>query len=521
MTAKVSLRVYPIQSRVMQPLLSGLFVLLFAVFLPLGPASAQVEDILLVGGNYRLQGNLHNMQDGFFGAPSLSDDDSMQRFFDTRLRLSFDLRPDSPLSVHYGLEIGDITFGAKDPPIWDSTGHRLENVGAGSGGGEGADGVNLETKNAYLSLQIPGVPGLSFRGGIIGWGDQFDWTILATDFTGLQFTYERQALWTQFTFLQFLEGSLRRDEEDSRWFALDGRYDLAADTDVTASLYLWDDNANDNPGSGADAYQIYAGLKVSTRVLERARLEASGVYNVGQEFLGQSCQVSVKQPEMGHNCRDFPGSRTGLDGSANRGFMGSVHVDYPLGKHWLGLTLQYISGEAGSRASLDDGSRDVNAFLGLFNSQYSGFGRSRYTEGGGLELITLGSLNDSTAGLNNVSVSPFFGGGYNGRMLAVLRAKFEVTPVFFAFAALGADQAAQPNEHGERFRGVEVASHLHWDLMPKLWLRMGGAMMFVQDWWEDNSDVSLHGFPQPLGLDHSGSMEDIFQFVLRLQYDFG
>ena len=513
----------------MQPLLSGLFALLLAVFLPLDPVSAQVEDIILIGGNYRLRGNLHNMQDGFFGAPSLSANGSTQRFVDTRLRLSFDLRPDSVLSVHYGLEIGDMTFGAKNPPIWDSTGHRLENVGSGSGGGEGADGVNLETKNAYLGMEIPGVPGLSFRGGILGWGDQFDWTILATDFTGLQFTYQRQALWTQFTFLQFLEGSLRRDEEDSRWFALDGRYDLTADTEVTASLYLWDDNANDNPGSGADAYQVYAGLKLNTRVFQRARLEVSGVYNVGQEFLGQSCQVGVEQ-QSEQDCRALLGLdpaardvllRTGLDGSANRGFMGSVHVDYPLGKHWLGLTLQYISGEAGSRASLDDGSRDVNAFLGLFNSQYSGFGRSRYTEGGGLELITLGSLNDSTAGLNNVSVSPFLGDGYNGRMLAVLRAKFEVTPVFFAFAALGADRAAQPNEHGERFRGIEVASHLHWDLMPKLWLRMGGAMMFVQDWWENNSDVSLHGFPQPLGLDSNGAMENIFQFVLRLQYDFG
>ena len=98
-----------------------------------------------------------------------------------------------------------------------------------------------------------------------------------------------------------------------------------------------------------------------------------------------------------------------------------------------------------------------------------------------------------------VSVSPFFGGGYNGRMLAVLRARFELTPVLFAYAALGGDQAAQPNENGDRLRGFELASHLHWDLLPKLWLRMGGAYMIVQDWWVNNSDVALQGFPDPLG----------------------
>ena len=517
---------HPISSPAPRHFSGTLLVLLIAILLLARPGAAQEEEVLLIGGNYRLQGNMHNMQDGFFGAPAPADD-PMQRFVDTRLRLSFDLRPESRLSVHYGLEIGDITFGAKDPPIWDSTGHRLVNVGAGSGGGEGADGVNLETKNAYLNMQVPGVPGLSFRGGIIGWGDQFDWTILATDFTGLQLTYERQRSWAQLTFLQFLEGRLRHDEDDSRWFALDGRHGLSADTEISAGVYLWDDNPNDNPGSGDDAFQIYAGLKVTTQVLKRGRLELSGVYNAGQEYLGQSCRVHVEHRDL--DCRGLlamaPGERVavraGLDGSANQGFMGNLHVDYPLGKHWLGLTLQYISGEAGSRASLDAGSRDISAFVGLFNSQYSGFGRSRYTEGGGLELITLGSLNDSTAGLNNVSVSPFFGGGYNGRMLAVLRARFELTPVLFAYAALGGDQAAQPNENGDRLRGFELASHLHWDLLPKLWLRMGGAYMIVQDWWVNNSDVALQGFPDPLGLASDGDMEDIFQFVLRLQYDFG
>ena len=518
---------HPIRFPALWAVPGALLILLIAVLVAPGSGVAQVEDIVLIGGNYRMQGNLHNMQDGFFGAPSPDSDAPMQRFVDTRLRLSFDLRPESPLSVYYGLEIGDITFGAENPPIWDSTGHRLVNVGAGSGGGEGADGVNLETKNAYLDLRVPGVPGLSFRGGIIGWGDQFDWTILATDFTGLQLTYDRQGAWAQLTFLQFLEGRLRHDGDDSRWLALDGRYGLTGDTEVSAGVYLWDDNPNDNPVSGGDAYQLYAGVKVTTRVLERARLEVSGVYNTGQEYLGQACRVHVDH--LDQDCRELlavdPAERevvrTGLDGSANQGFMGNLHLDYPLGKHWLGLTLQYLSGEAGSRASLDAGNQDVSAFVGLFNSQYSGFGRSRYAGGGGLELITLGSLNDSTAGLNNVSVSPFFGGGYNGRMLAVLRGRFELAPALFAYAALGADQAAQPNANGDRVRGFELASHLHWDLRPKLWMRLGGAIMFVGDWWENNSDVALQGYPHPLGLAYDGSMDDIFQIVLRLQYDFG
>jgi hypothetical protein len=33
--------------------------------------------------------------------------------------------------------------------------------------------------------------------------------------------------------------------------------------------------------------------------------------------------------------------------------------------------------------------------------------------------------------------------------------------------------------------------------------------------------VALQGFPNPLGLQSDGTAEDIFQFSLRLQYDFG
>jgi hypothetical protein len=495
----------------MQRLVVCLFGLLLFGYNVL-PAAAQTDRILLIGGNYRIRTNVHNMQDGYFGAPSIGDDNDTQSFFDTRLRLYFDLRPTPFVRINYKMEIGDITFGANNPPISDSEGRLLENVGGGTGGEAGADGVNLETKNAYIDIQLPWVQGLSFRGGILGWGDQFDWTILATDFTGLQLTYQRHAWWSQLTFLRFAEGSLDTNSDDSDWFALDTRYALSARTSLTASAYFWNDNENDNPVTGDEAYQLYAGLKLNTVLFNKLQLEVSGVYNVGQDFLGQAVDEGPEASGI---------TRGGLTGSKNQGFMANIHADYPIGRHWIGLTLQYISGEEGSRSALDGSGNDISAFLGLFNSQYTGFGQSRYTEGGGLELISLGQLNDSNAGLNNVSVSPFFGGGYNGRMLAVLRTKFRATPVLFIYAAAGFDFAAEPNINGDRDRGIELSAYMHWDIVPKLWLRLGGAFMLSGDCWQDNPDVALQGFPNPLGLQYEGSVENIFQFSLRLQYDFG
>jgi hypothetical protein len=102
-----------------------------------------------------------------------------------------------------------------------------------------------------------------------------------------------------------------------------------------------------------------------------------------------------------------------------------------------------------------------------------------------------------------------------------LRLKFRATPVLFVYAAAGIDFAAEPNINGDQNRGIEVSAYMHWDIFPKLWLRLGGAFMLTGDWWNNNPDVALQGFPNPLGLQSDGTAEDIFQFSLRLQYDFG
>ena len=116
-----------------RPVCSLLGALLLLAWL-VQPVIGQTDRVLLIGGNYRIQGVVHNMQDGFFGSPPIGSADDLQRFFDTRLRLSFDLRPTPLVRIHYKLEIGDITFGANNPPITDDTGRELVNVGQGTGG---------------------------------------------------------------------------------------------------------------------------------------------------------------------------------------------------------------------------------------------------------------------------------------------------------------------------------------------------------------------------------------------------
>ncbi len=73
--------------------------------------------------------------------------------FQTRFRPRFDVETDGGVKGVLRLEIGDVTFG--------STGGSA----LGGGGGHGADGVNVETKWAYIDFPVPATP-LRVKAGI-------------------------------------------------------------------------------------------------------------------------------------------------------------------------------------------------------------------------------------------------------------------------------------------------------------------------------------------------------------------
>ncbi len=97
-----------------------------------------------------------------------------QRGVQIRLRPRFEVSDDNGnMQAVLTFEIGDIEFGNGGGPSGAANGVAIPasgaRIGNGSGGAMGADGINVETKNAYVDFAMPwGVP-LRWRAGLQPW----------------------------------------------------------------------------------------------------------------------------------------------------------------------------------------------------------------------------------------------------------------------------------------------------------------------------------------------------------------
>jgi hypothetical protein len=456
------------------------------------------EEILLVGGDFRLRSIFSNLAGadtaggGESGGFPTQDGDT-KSFLDTRLRLYWDFRPSDFLRVHYRMEIGDIRFGGGVEDGSDVSGNLVPVIGPGSGGGVGADGVNVETKNIFLEVLLPVIPGLRFRGGIFGYGDRYDFNILADDFAGLQFLYQRQDVAAHFVYLKFFEGDTRDNADDSDWFGIDGELRLSPSTLLASTFYYWADR--ENRGTlGLDPFQFWLGAEVTTRV-GPVQVNGYAIYNQGEGFFGR---------------------RRGKNQGINLSLSGDVRFRIAT----VGLQVQYISGEKGSKRQIEevgedatqtgDGSKagaNISAWLSYFNNLY-----------GGPEIISRGPIIDVGDGFNSKwgTGNGFFNGDYNGRLLVIARSTFPVWSSLSLHLVGAYDRAAAANVNGDYWRGFEMDLWAQWTVLPKLWLRFGGAYYITGDWWKNNPDASFSG--RGLGV---ADPDNLWQIGIRLQYDFG
>lgn len=450
------------------------------------------EEILLVGGDFRLRSVSSNIAGASLlgggesgGFPT--QDGATKSFFDTRLRLYWDFRPSELLRVHYRMEIGDVRFGGGTENGSDVTGNLVPVIGQGSGGGVGADGVNVETKNIFIEFAMPFLPGLSFRGGIFGYGDRYDFNIIADDFAGFQLLYKRGDVSAHFVYLKFFEGSTRDNADDSHWFGLDGELQINASTRAAATFYYWLDQ--ENRGTlGFKPFQYWLGGEVTSRLvsgLGPIQVKGFGIYNHGEGFFGR---------------------RHGKNSGGNLSLSGDLSLSFGT----VGLQAQYITGERGSKTQIEGGSKDrknIGSWVSYFNRMYQG-----------PEIISLGPIIDTGDGFSSKwgTGNGFYNGDFNGRFLLIARSAFPVLSNVSLHVVGAYDRAARPNANGDSHRGFEADVWAQWNILPKLWFRLGGAYYITGNWWKNNSDASFDG--RRPGVSRP---DNIWQFGTRLQYDFG
>jgi hypothetical protein len=445
------------------------------------------EEILLVGGDFRIRSILSNIAGADIaggnetgGFPT--EDGDTKSFIDTRLRLYWDFRPGDWLRVHYRMEIGDVRYGGGVDDGSDISGNLVPVIGPGSGGEVGADGVNVETKNIFMEFLIPLIPGLRFRGGIFGYGDRYDFNILADDFAGLQFLYERGDVAAHFVYLKFFEGDTRENADDSDWFGLDGQLRVSASTMIGSTFYFWADRKRND--LDFRPYQWWFGAEVTSR-FDLWQLNGYVIYNQGKGYFARR------------------------DGK-NHGFNVSLAGDVYLNFGTLGLQVQYISGEEGSKNQLEGGTKDtdnISSWVSYYNNMYQG-----------PEIISRGPIIDVGDGFNSKwgTGNGFFNGDYNGRFLVIARSAFPVLPSVSLHVVGAYDLAAAANVNGDNARGFEIDLWAQINILPKLWFRFGGGYYITGDWWKNNSDATStgHGVGVP-------NPDNVWQFGTRLQYDFG
>lgn len=145
------------------------------------PALAQPPPALTVtwSGEFRIVGFVSDNVSDFTDTAGNAFKDS-QAGIAQRFRLFTTITSaDKKARVVWGLEIGDITWGngggasgqewggpCQTAPGAVCTNPSGARVGNNSGGGFGSDGINVETKHAYLWFEVPGMPNASLTAGI-------------------------------------------------------------------------------------------------------------------------------------------------------------------------------------------------------------------------------------------------------------------------------------------------------------------------------------------------------------------
>ncbi len=292
-----------------------------------------------------------------------------------RLRPRFDVRDDNGnIQATLRLEIGDVTFGngggASGQTNLPSVGQPTARVANGAGGGMGADGVNVETKWAYLDAAFPfGFPGRA-RAGIQPWFLPKG-IIVDDDASGVR-----------------IYGQVKPFSYDLAWFRADGdgtntlddNYDFyQAKVDVALAPIF-------NPG----VYYVY-GRNATARA---AAWDQADSHYIGATMTGKA---GIFAYDLDFVFGSAEGGTTGSFANTTKGWALDGAVHFPVGPLTINLAGAYGTGDK------QDGG-DSEAFPSIAAS-WNG-------AGGGFEMIGSGGVFDAVEFTQDAPTNIWMVGGW-------------------------------------------------------------------------------------------------------------
>jgi hypothetical protein len=137
--------------------------------------------------------------------------------------------------VVWGVEVGDIDWGTGGGASGAEYGGTTSRFGTSRGGGFGADGVNVETKNLYLQFDLPWVPGASVLLGAhnVLFLDSPVGSFLDDDAWGIQLAWRQDPVAVQLWTAK-LDENARENADDNDFYA--ARLWVDVTKDLTVSL---------------------------------------------------------------------------------------------------------------------------------------------------------------------------------------------------------------------------------------------------------------------------------------------
>jgi hypothetical protein len=192
--------------------------------------------------NFSAVGNDGFEQGGSENATGLQKKAPTENYFVQRVRLNYNAKASDQVKL--------VTKFEMDYSFWGNSNFAVKR---NSGGGIGADSVQIETKNLYLELNYPAV---NAKIGMQGYNDSFKGVLFDDDMAGVLLSHSYSNASVSAGYFRFLDNGAVIGKNDFDMISLDGKYDVSKNFKVGAAYYYITDNRSNGTTTTPSAAPI-------------------------------------------------------------------------------------------------------------------------------------------------------------------------------------------------------------------------------------------------------------------------